>query len=351
MEGYEGYYTSDYNYTSYYEQDEDEYMPCSNVGLRDFGEVFLPTIYSLVFILGVIGNGLVVCVLVKHRHQTNLTDMCLINLAVSDLVFVFTLPFYAHYSLVGEWPFGDFLCRFASGSHTTGFLSSIFFMVVMTLDRYVVIMHAHKVARYRTFRAGIALTVFVWTLSLCFSLPAIFFTKVKNDSTEVTCSYEPENKAWRLYDIILKNVFGLGIPLLVMMVCYSRIIPILLNMRSAKKHRVVKLIISIVIAFFVFWAPYNISILLQFLNLLTDCNSLQRLKLSIIVTETIAYSHCCLNPIIYAFVGQKFRRRVLLMLRKWGSGFLHSTRDFSDSSYRKGSVMSRSSDVTSNFIM
>ncbi|XP_062421594.1 C-C chemokine receptor type 1-like isoform X2 [Pungitius pungitius] len=316
MEGDEEDYTMDTNYSTYYDQNEDmHYMPCSNIGLRDFGEVFLPTFYSLVFILGVIGNGLVVCVVVMYQNK--LQDMWLINLAVSDLVFVFTLPFYAHYSLVGEWPFGDIFCRFASGSHTTGFLSSIFFMVVMTLDRYIkVFLDVNTVARYRTFRAGIALTVFVWTLSLCFSLPAIIFTKVKNDSSEVTCSYEPENKAWRLYDIILKNVFGLGIPLLAIIVCFSRIIPKLLKMRSGKKHRVVKLIISIVIAFFVFWAPYNISILLQFLNMLTDCNSLQRLKLSIIVTETIAYSHCCLNPIIYAFVGQKFRRQVFQLLRK-----------------------------------
>ncbi|XP_077950223.1 C-C chemokine receptor type 1-like [Gasterosteus aculeatus] len=313
-------FSQEYDYSDYYEDNTNKNSPCSITALRDFGKVFLPTFYSLVFVLGVIGNGLVVCVLVKHRHKTNLTDMCIFNLAVSDLVFVFTLPFYSHYSVVGEWPFGDFLCRFASGSHTTGFLSSIFFMVVMTLDRYMVIMHAHKVAQYCTFRAGIALTAFVWTMSLCFSLPAVFFTKVTNESTGVACSYEPENDAWRLYDIIMKNVLGLGIPLLVMIVCYSRIIPILLNMRSTKKHRVVKLIISIVIAFFMFWAPYNISILLEFLKLSTDCNSLQSLKLSIIVVETIAYSHCCLNPIIYAFVGQKFVRRVLQMLKKCGCG-------------------------------
>ncbi|KAM8868928.1 C-C chemokine receptor type 1-like [Spinachia spinachia] len=342
--------SAEYDYSDYDSHDNNS-SPCNNAGLRDFGKVFLPTIYSLVFVLGVIGNGLVVCVLVKHRHQSNLTDMCLFNLAVSDLVFVFTLPFYSHYSVVGEWPFGDFICRFASGSHTTGFLSSIFFMVVMTLDRYVVIMHAHKVARYRTFRAGIALTALVWTLSLCFSLPAVFFTKVTNGSTGVACSNEQENNNWRLHDIVItKNVLGLGIPLLVMIVCYSRIIPILLKMRSAKKHRVVKLIISIVIAFFTFWAPYNISILLEFLNLSTNCKSLERLKLSIIVTETIAHSHCCLNPIIYAFVGQKFMTRVLQMLRKCLSGILHSTRDFSSSSYRS-SVISRASDVTSNFIM
>lgn len=286
-----------------------------------------------------------VAVLVKHRNQINLTDICLFNLAVSDLVFILTLPFYSHYSVVGKWPFGDLMCHLASGCHSTGFFGSIFFMVVMTLDRYVVIMHAHKVAHYRTLRAGVALSACVWTLSVCVSLPAVLFTRVTNDSHGVGCRFEPDNDVWRLYNIVSMNALGLAIPLLVMIVCYSRIIPILLNMRSAKKHRAVKLIISIVIAFFLFWSPYNISLLLKFLKAEDDCDANARLLLSITVTETIAYCHCCLNPIIYAFVGQKFMRRVL----QWVPGvLLCSTRESSDSSSRKSS---RSSDATSKFIM
>uniref|UniRef100_A0A8C9YKA3 G-protein coupled receptors family 1 profile domain-containing protein n=1 Tax=Sander lucioperca TaxID=283035 RepID=A0A8C9YKA3_SANLU len=302
---------------------DDDATSYDNANLKDFGMVFLPTLYSMVFILGFLGNGLVVCVLVKHRNQTNLTDICLFNLALSDLLFVLTLPFYSHYSMVGQWTFGDFMCRFTSGSHNTGFFSSIFFMIVMTLDRYVVIMHTQKVARYRTVRLGIAMTVFVWMLSLCVSLPVIIFTKVTNDSQQQACSYVP-NDAWKSYHTLTINVLGLMIPLLVMIVCYSRIIPILVNMRSAKKHRVL---------------PNN-------------CNMESNLGLSVTVTETFAYTHCCLNPIIYAFVGQKFMKRALQLLRKWMPGILlPSNRDLSDSSYRKSSNVSRSSDVTSNLMM
>ncbi|XP_029307769.1 C-C chemokine receptor type 5-like isoform X2 [Cottoperca gobio] len=343
-------------YLSYYDGSFNEFTPCDNIDLKNFGKVFLPTLYSLVFILGFIGNGLVVCVLVKHRNQTNLTDICLFNLALSDLLFVLTLPFYSHYSVVGQWTFGDFMCHFASGFHNTGFFSSIFFMVVMTLDRYVVIMHAHKVARYRTLRLGVALTVFVWMLSLCVSLPAIIFTKVTNESHGLACRFFSENDAWRLYNNFAMHVLGLVIPLLVMIVCYSRIIPLLVKMRTEKKHRVVKLIILIVISFFLFWAPYNITLFLGFLKskgfLSSNCSVEANLRLSTTVTETLAYTHCCLNPIIYAFVGQKFMKRALPLLKKCVPGILlPSTRDLSDSTYRKSSVMSRSSDVTSNFIM
>ncbi|KAL3060553.1 hypothetical protein OYC64_014995 [Pagothenia borchgrevinki] len=341
--------TYDYDYSDYYNGTGEDFTPCNNADLLIFNKVFLPTLYSFVFVLGFLGNALVVCVLVKHRNQTNLTDICLFNLALSDLLFVLTLPFYSHYARFGQWTFGDFMCRFASGSHSTGFFSSIFFMVVMTLDRYMVIMHAHKVARYRTLRSGIALTVFIWMLSFCISLPNIIFTTVKNDSNGLAC--KPENDDWKLYNTFTMHVLGLVIPLLVMIVCYSRIIPILVNMRSAKKHRVVKLILSIVIAFFLLWAPYNLSLFLWFLKskglLPNKCSVEASLRLSITVTETLAYTHCCLNPIIYAFVGQKFMKRALPLLRKCVPGvLLPSNRDFSDSSYRKSSV-SQSSAVTS----
>lgn len=287
----------------------------------------------------------------KHRNQTNLTDICLFNLALSDLVFVVTLPFYAHFSVVSEWTFGDFMCRFVSGCHQTGFFSSIFFMVAMTLDRYVIIIHAHTVGRYRTLKVGFALSIAVWMLSFCVSLPNFIFTRVTNETHALSCSYDPDEEKKHPYVPFATNILGLIVPLSVMVICYSRIIPTLVNMKTSKKHRVVKLIITIVVVFFLFWAPYNISIFLRFLQkreiLPNECNVDRDLRLSLTVTETLAYTHCCLNPIIYAFVGQKFMKRAVQLLSKWVPGMrLPSTRDISDSSYRKSSIVSRSSDVT-----
>lgn len=337
-----------YDYADYYSGNFSPISPCNNTAMKDFTTVFLATLYSLVFILGFIGNGLVVCVLVKHRRQTNLTDICLCNLALSDLLLVFTLPFYTRFIVAKEWTFGDFMCRFIAGSYRTGFFSSIFFMIVMTLERYMVIMHAIKVVHYRTMRVGIILTVLVWTLSVCISLPDYILTSV---SEERWCGYLPGNEVWEKFNLLTTNVLGLITPLLVMMICYSRIIPKLVTMKSVKRHRVVKLIIFIMVIFFVFWAPYNISLFLRFVTdqrFLSDCTWNQNLRLSITITETIAYTHCCLNPIIYAFVGEKFMSRAVQMLKNWMPG---SRRASFDNSVRKSSVLSRSSEVTSTAVM
>lgn len=344
--------TTDYNYDDYFNGTFGDYGPCDNSSASNFRAVFLPTLYSLVFILGFIGNGLVLCVLLKHRNQTTLMDICLFNLALFDLLFVLSLPFFSHYVVAGEWIFGDFMCHLASGIHTFGFFGSIFFMVIMTLDRYVVIMHAHTVARHRTRRVGIALTMFGWMVSLCISLPSFIFTQEINTSSVRDCTFYSESSVWNDFSFLTMNILGLVVPLVVMIACYSRIIPTLVRMKTVKKHRVVKLIIAIVAIFFLFWTPYNIVLFVTLLKSKTvwedDCDTNGGMSVATQVTEGLAYTHCCLNPIIYAFVGQKFMRRVVKLLRKWVPWcFPPSSRDVSESSFRRSSLMTRSSDGTS----
>lgn len=342
-----------YDYSDYYNIGISDAAPCDIEDAWAFGKVFLPTLYSLVFILAFIGNSLVVCVLVKHRHQTNLTDICLFNLALSDLLFVLVLPLYSHYSVVNEWMFGTFMCSFISGLYTTGFFCGSFFIVIMTVDRYLVIIYALGTLKYRTLKAGVALSVAVWMLSLFVSMPVFVFTRVDR-SQQAKCYFQSENKVWKHYNVITINMLGLLIPFLVMVVCYSRIITRLMNTRNTRKHRVIKLIISIMIIYFIFWAPYNITLFLTSLKTYLPgdkCKVEKRLRIAEAVTETFAYTHCCLNPIIYAFVGQKFMKRVSQLLRKCVPWIpLTSTADLWDSSSRRSSVMSRSSEVTSTFI-
>ncbi|XP_055019952.1 C-C chemokine receptor type 2-like [Boleophthalmus pectinirostris] len=320
--------------------------PCDSEAANNFTSVFLPLFYSLVFILGFIGNGLVVCVLLKDSHKSNLTDLCLLNLAVSDLLFLLILPLYAHYSAVSHWVFGDFMCHISGGLQNVGFYSSSFFVVVMTLDRYVLIQHAQKASKCRSMKTGMVLSTCVWALSVCVSLPAFIFTQV---TPQDACEHSPEDLTWIKYDIFATNILGLALPFTVMVVCYSRIIPTLMKIRSTQKHRSVKIIICVMVVFFLFWTPYNITLLLNFLRLkgaLTDsCELDTNLRLSILVTGALAFSHCCLNPIIYAFAGQKFMKRSLIMLRRllpWA----HFSRDRSDSSFRMSSVGSRASVTT-----
>ncbi|XP_066538420.1 C-C chemokine receptor type 5-like [Hoplias malabaricus] len=352
--------STDYSYSDYYSYNEDSAAPCSNENVRDFGQVFLPTLYSMVFIVGFIGNGLVAYVLIKYRHRSNMTDMCLLNLAMSDLMFLFSLPFWAHYAAMNQWIFGNFMCKAVTSFYMLGFYGSVFFMILMTMDRYVVIVHAHAslFSQHHSAKAGMAVAAFMcmWLLSLMASLPTMIFSEEKKELNESTCKPEyPPDTYWRQFSYIELNILGLILPLSIMVFCYSQIIPTLYHMRSQKKQKAIRLIMVLIIVFFVFWTPYNVVtflFLLHHTGHLRSCEWQQNLNLSMQWVQTIALSHCCLNPIIYAFVGQKFRRLVVKALKQSFPGCFNKCKMLTtELSERRSSVNSRSSEKSTTSIM
>ncbi|XP_046702398.1 C-C chemokine receptor type 5-like [Silurus meridionalis] len=351
--------TMHFNMTAedYYDYNETD-LVCSNNNVSVFSLVFLPTIYSIVFIVGFVGNALVLCVLVKYHQRSNVTDVCLFNLALSDLLFLISLPFWAHYAAVSDWIFGSFMCHAVTGFYMLGFYGSVFFMILMTLDRYSVIVHAHNslFSKYRSVRASIAVAMFMWALSLGASLPTIIFSQVINDSNVLMCKEEyPEETFLLLFSYIEMNLLGLIIPLSVMVLCYSRIIPILMAMKSQKRHKAVKLVLVLVIVFFLFWTPYNIVLFMKFLRqfgYMASCQWEENLNMATQWVETLAFSHCCLNPIIYAFVGQKFRNSILKIFKQWFPiCFGRCSIIVSEISERRSSMYSNSSVVSSTKIV
>ncbi|XP_062847662.1 C-C chemokine receptor type 5-like [Trichomycterus rosablanca] len=345
---YSTYYNIDYN--------DNDTAPCSPSNVKVFGQAFIPVLYSIVFIVGFIGNSLVLCVLVKYHQRSNMTDVGLFNLAVSDLLFLISLPFWAH-AATSEWTLGNIMCHTITALFMLGFYGSIFFMVLMTVDRYAIIVHAQAslFTNHRSVKAGIGLSLLMWVLSLGASLPTIIFSQAKNESGEWTCKPEyPHGSTWRQFSYIELNILGWVLPLSVMVFCYSRIIPILRSIKSQRKHKAVRLILVLVAVFFLFWTPYNIVIFMRFLHYsgyMQKCEWKVGTDMAMQWVETIAFSHCCINPIIYAFVGQKFRTSVLRILKQWFPVcFSKCTTIVSELSERRSSVYSRSSDVSSTKI-
>ncbi|KAK2901485.1 hypothetical protein Q8A67_009600 [Cirrhinus molitorella] len=312
---------SDYNdYSDYYDQVSNYTSPCSDGSTKAFSGVFFPILYSAVFIVGLIGNALVLWVLIRKRHRSSLTDVCLLNLAVCDLLFVASLPFWAH-GAAQEWVFGSLVCRTVSGLVVTALYSSVFFMVLMTLDRYVIVVYEHSICSRKP--AKMTLALFIWMLSVFISLPNIVFAKVNNEMNIKTCGSEfPVGTAWMT--VAYMNVLSLILPLIITSFCFCRII----SSKSEENQSIVRLLIAVLVVYFLFWTPYNIVKFLKFLQTkgyMLSCEWHISLSLAMLWVEAIALSHCCLNPIIYICAGHKFRREVLTALKEFPSCFSEST--------------------------
>ncbi|NXP55266.1 CCR2 protein, partial [Heliornis fulica] len=310
---------ADYMMTTEFDYSDSE--PCLGTEEKHFAASVLPPLYSLVVIFGLIGNMLVVLILVKYKRLKSMTDIYLLNLAVSDLLFVFSLPFWAYYA-VHDWIFGDALCRILSGVYLLGFYSGIFFIILLTLDRYLAIVHAVFALKARTVTYSILTSIVTWAVALFASVPGIVFHKTQKENSRYTCSaHYPISSAvdWKYSYTLKMNILGLVIPMLIMIFSYSQIIKTLWRCKNEKKQKAVRLIFMIMIVYFIFWTPFHISSFLHtFQNSLfkPNCEIKSQLEKAIQVTETISMIHCCINPVIYAFVGEKFRKYLYTFFRK-----------------------------------
>lgn len=308
--------------TAYYYNNYDYFAPCKKDSVLN--PTLMAAIFYLVFAFGLLGNATVLWMLLKIMRLKTMTDVCLLNLAISDLTTVLSLPLWALY-IKGRLSDSDTVCKFMVGSYQLGFYSGILFVTLMSVDRYLAIVHAVASLGARTLRYAITASLVIWTISFCAALPGtIFHNMVNNMEGNFTqCDWDISQgsvKTWKLFLNFSQNTAGLFVSLPVTIYCYVQILLVLRRTKNSKKGRAIKLIFAIVAVFVVFWVPYNVAVFLQTLQDLEigdSCESSHHIATALVVTETIALAHCCVNPVIYAFVGEKFRKCLAREFSTW----------------------------------
>uniref|UniRef100_A0A673Y6X0 G-protein coupled receptor 54-like n=1 Tax=Salmo trutta TaxID=8032 RepID=A0A673Y6X0_SALTR len=75
----------------------------------------VPTLFSLIMLVGLVGNSLVIHVITRHQQMRTVTNFYIVNLASTDIMFlVCCVPFTATLYPLPSWVFGDFMCRLVS---------------------------------------------------------------------------------------------------------------------------------------------------------------------------------------------------------------------------------------------
>ncbi|KAM6919235.1 chemokine XC receptor 1 [Xenentodon cancila] len=306
-------FTNDY-YDEYYVDET-----CETEPIIEFGAILTPVVFYIVAIFSLLGNILVLVVLGKYENLRSITNHFIMNLAVSDLLFTAGLPFWAHYHIHG-WTFGETACKTVNFIFYIGFYSSSTILILMTVHRYVAVMYPLSTVMSITGLCSIVATVIIWVVSAVLASPAFIFSQVENSTY---CGYlERKPKLWGTYQ---QNAFFI-LSFIVLIVCYSRILCRLLRPTGQKrKNKTLKLIFIIMVVFFAGWGPYNIVIFLQSMSLWNLkpihsgnfgnlCDSRKRLDYTFYISRLLAFSHCCINPVLYVFVGVKFKNHLKKIL-------------------------------------
>ncbi|KAM5132172.1 C-X-C chemokine receptor type 3-like [Mantella aurantiaca] len=292
-----------------------------------FAAYFIPIAYMVVFLLDLMGNGLVLYVLIARRSPWLLADHYLFQLALSDLLLGFTLPFWAfQYSF--QRNIGSIPCKILGALFTINIYSTIFFLVCISINRYFSIVHAIELHKRQRPLHTVLICIFIWMFSCTLSWQEFYF----RESKDSFCTYNfPLGKSnfWRVALQLVELTIGFIIPLVFMVFSYSRILCTLRRSRHNHSRRSQLVIIVLLLVFVLCWAPYKALQIIDSLQRLKvigrDCYLEKILDIGMIVTEALGLSHVCINPIVYAFVGVKFRREIFKIFKRLTNQVFHST--------------------------
>ncbi|XP_063040137.1 N-formyl peptide receptor 2-like [Engraulis encrasicolus] len=266
--------------------------------------VFIILSSTIIFVLGVLGNGLVIWIIgVKTKRSVN--SSWYLSLAVSDFLLCITVPFNCVYMTTGEWHVGRFMCKFISVVMPLNIFGSVFLLVIVSMDRCICVVFPVWSQNHRTVRGSSVVIAAAWILSAALSLPTLLFYGIHDRYGTTLCGFNSTEALMSMGTLVVMGfVFGLALPLVVIVVCYAIITQKLRVNRMTKSSKPFRLMTAVIITFVICWAPYQIFRLLSI-------NKVSNIKTGIQISTMLAYANSFINPVLYSFMGQDFRNRCI----------------------------------------
>ncbi|ETE61935.1 C3a anaphylatoxin chemotactic receptor, partial [Ophiophagus hannah] len=283
-------------------------------------------IFSITFLLGFPGNGLVIWVTaLKMKWTVNM--VWFLHLAIADLVCCLSLPFsIAQLALHKRWPFGWLLCKVLPSVVVFNMFASVLLLTAISIDRCLLVMKPIWCQNRRTVRLASVVCGVIWILAFLLCGPSFFYRETLEDEFgNARCitnwkmgrhdDYEWLDDLWDdqppsafVATTVTRAVFGFLLPLVVMATCYALIArKVLAKPFVGPRRRALRVVLLVVVTFFLCWAPYHVTGVL-FLLAAPQMPLHQTLLWWDSMAIALAYANSCLNPLLYVFVGQNFRR-------------------------------------------
>ncbi|XP_022612099.1 apelin receptor B-like [Seriola dumerili] len=291
------------------------------------------------------------------RPSRSLTDSLIASLALADLCFLVTLPLWAVYTAMGyHWPFGQPLCQISSFLTALNMYASVFSLSMLSVERYWVLTgrrHSGHHAPQSCPSRALWILGGVWALAGVLALPGLLLRSVQevelDSESEDDWQLEPADSGsvflscqmdysmlmgaeleeaekeraemWWTAALSLKStLIGFLLPLVILLVCYCSLAQLLSRHFGQgprpdrrRQRRLLRVIVTLVMAFFLCWLPLHVnktvSMLLEFGFVPYSCSLDQILLAAQPYVTCLAYLNSCLNPLLYAACDPSFRKR------------------------------------------
>ncbi|CAF1125203.1 unnamed protein product, partial [Didymodactylos carnosus] len=298
-------------------------------------------IYTILSILTITSNIFVCLVVFYYQRMVTVTNLFIVNLAISDLLIgIFCIPIVliSDY-LLSNWPFGTFMCKYFSFAQSVCVMCTVYTLIAMSIDRYLAVVHPMNQLKITQGQCK-KLLALLWLFAISFSIPVyiemntrrVCYNRGNKIHLQTICEANGISKSLQTAYNITSIIMIYFIPLVVLSIVYIRLGQALNKSRAPgeahserdakmekSKRKVIKMCCVVVIMFGICWLPMQIyiNILRQFL----EVKGYKYIPHIYFAFHIMAMSNSCINPFIYGVMSSKFRNGYIYFLKckQWSS--------------------------------
>ncbi|XP_038657176.1 cysteinyl leukotriene receptor 2-like [Scyliorhinus canicula] len=280
--------------------------------------IYVPT-YITVFILGFIENVFCLYVFLKLYKKKNAFSIVMVNLAMSDLLFVCTLPWRAYYYWKHNWTFPNCLCVILIYALYFNMYSSIYFLTLMSILRYVAVVHPVKGLKYRNVKYVQIICIAIWVFVGVASIPLLVIGNKEEQCFELSNGIDVMDIKIIFTMDLISLVLGFIIPFFFFTICYILVVKALLTSKTnphkqhSSRRKAIARIVVVMVIFITGFPIYHIVRTIYLTEISTRRNVSHvscLLQKSAVATLSHAVMNPCLDPLLYYFAAQTFRDKV-----------------------------------------
>ncbi|XP_009948742.1 PREDICTED: chemokine-like receptor 1 [Leptosomus discolor] len=269
---------------------------------KDVARILSVVIYSMSCVLGILGNGLVIAI-ITLKMKKSVNAIWFLNLAVADFLFNIFLPINIAYTAMRyNWIFGTVMCKLNSFLLILNMYTSVLLLTTISFDRYVSVVFPVWSQNHRSTNLAYLVCLIIWTVGIIMSCPSLVFRDTAQTRNSVICFSNfslSRNRSYQALALmrhrtvnITRFLAGYILPITIITFCYIAIVFNLRRNRLAKSKKPFKIIVTIIVTFFLCW------------------------EISIPITTALAASNSCMNPVLYVFMGQDFKKFKVTILSR-----------------------------------
>lgn len=254
------------------------------------------TAYSLVFgsvlTLGLPLNAVSLWIFLRSHSLSSPSVVYMVNLVISDLMLVMSLPMRVYFYATGTWPLGKMACIWITMTFHNNIRSSSIFITFICVDRLLAVVYPLRSRQLRTPSKAWKAAVVIWLFVLVVNVPeSVYFSRYLNQSKEYTCFHfvRPLTSPMvYLQPVLVLTMFTVNVVCTILM---STTLRRRLSESAMVSNKVNVMLIFLLnlIMFTVFFLPASVAVFFE---------SWRNYVPSLLCLASV---NCCLDPLLYYF--------------------------------------------------